>query len=231
MIKPTDVSPIAPSATADFIQQLDVEDSFDAAIRQADASGNWPALVHAARDGVSTAVIDAVVAKYRAAGWRIDSVNGIYLDLADSPIAQRPWTIDEIAESYLSSVRARFERHNQLVVDYAIANLGPGAATESELWALYERCSFRWAPDPIGGPCVTVALPPGHLISLAFLDMFDRHPTLQHGPFVDTLRWANDPIGGPALGIIVEVGLVDAWNDARQAWWRMQHDAEGRPRS
>jgi hypothetical protein len=70
MIKPNDVrfqqSERPPAMEAHFAQ---CEEDFDAAIRHAESTGTWPAVVRNSRDAMPVAVIDAVAAKYEAEGW------------------------------------------------------------------------------------------------------------------------------------------------------------------
>jgi hypothetical protein len=47
-----------------------IEAQFDDAIRKAEASGEWPAIVPNWRDGATDEEVSSVIDKYAAAGWK-----------------------------------------------------------------------------------------------------------------------------------------------------------------
>jgi hypothetical protein len=72
MIKPSEIKPAnAPFHTQEQLESL--EERFDAAIRSADRTGQWPAVVGRARDAMPYSAIEAVVGKYKAEGWVVSA--------------------------------------------------------------------------------------------------------------------------------------------------------------
>lgn len=49
-----------------------IEEQFDEAIRKAEASGEWPAIVRHRQDGANYYDVSVVIAKYIDAGWKFD---------------------------------------------------------------------------------------------------------------------------------------------------------------
>lgn len=71
MIKPSDAPRTSPSPSQEAAI-LACTENFDYAIREAHATGQWPALVRIARDGMPTVVLEEIARRYRAIGWRVD---------------------------------------------------------------------------------------------------------------------------------------------------------------
>lgn len=88
MIKPSDAPRTSPSPSQEAAI-LACTENFDYAIREAHATGQWPALVRIARDGIveregadreaaelalymPTVVLEEIARRYRAIGWRVD---------------------------------------------------------------------------------------------------------------------------------------------------------------
>lgn len=69
MIKPTDVKI---SSTPDPKHVRALEEAADEAIRQAERSGHWPAVVSRMRMPISTRAVETVADEYRAQGWIVD---------------------------------------------------------------------------------------------------------------------------------------------------------------
>ena len=71
MIKPSDLknpNAVDPKHEAHCVQ---LEKVFDNAITRADDSGEWPAKVPRYRNRIPESALNAVIAKYKAAGWRV----------------------------------------------------------------------------------------------------------------------------------------------------------------
>jgi hypothetical protein len=75
MLTPRDIAilNLTTSAQRDQRDQLieECERQFDFAITFARETRSWPAEVHSLKDGMTTAVVDATIEKYRAAGWTV----------------------------------------------------------------------------------------------------------------------------------------------------------------
>ena len=69
MLKPSEVNPNASQFNAANLSAI--EEQFDRAIKSAEQSGKWPAVVPSYRDNVTAAEIESVADSYRAEGWKI----------------------------------------------------------------------------------------------------------------------------------------------------------------
>jgi hypothetical protein len=70
MIRPEEVKLISDKLDARLAA---LEAQFDEAIRKAEASGEWPAIVPHRRDGATISELLTVEDKYIAAGWRFSA--------------------------------------------------------------------------------------------------------------------------------------------------------------
>lgn len=76
MIHPSEVAPVGTKAAGHDRDVGLLERLCDTAIRQADATGHWPARVGRPRTTIGELAIQEIHAKYRAAGWVVERPGG-----------------------------------------------------------------------------------------------------------------------------------------------------------
>lgn len=133
------------------------------------------------------------------------------------------WSTDRIAEQYRAEVRGRFEAENaEWLAHERAAQAKIRAECDAEGrphpdW-MVERNSFYWdiitaSVIEIDMNAVRVVLPSGYAIYPDFIEMFCG----------TTVGWSKPSIGAEIADgeprVVVELILVDYWDDEREAKW------------
>lgn len=130
-----------------------------------------------------------------------------------------PWSTEDIAQSFRSEIRARFQAHNAAFRERDAAELEiilrarpekrgqPGFETrDSFFWCAYKASEIRIISNE-----VTVVLPRGYAVGLDFVYLFDRTSVAWSTPSIRAIL-----VEGEARPTI-EILLVDSWDSDREA--------------
>jgi hypothetical protein len=143
-----------------------------------------------------------------------------------SPTPSVEWSSERIADQFRAEIRARFEAENAAYRSEEAAGIERARRANPEWWAEFAASStaarpsdgpswviYRAADLRIDDNCARIVLPVGWMIGLDFVRMFDDTSVAWTVPTL-----AAEVVGGVAR-VVVEVILVDCWDDARAAAW------------
>lgn len=142
--------------------------------------------------------------------------------------SQEGWSNERIVEQYRAEIRAAFEAENRAWHDEEAADRekceredpvgwrrlvesGAAAPRDSFLWEIYAGSEIRTDLNS-----VSVLLPTGFAIGVDLIEMFER----------SSVTWTKADVGAEIVDgearVVVELLLVDYWDDERAAEWEQR---------